>query len=73
VAFFFTEDQFVDAARKAYREQDKVTRGLLESERKDEHVPLLEWTDPDTEIDQLGLFLTEAMGQVRPNMSVAVE
>lgn len=66
MAFFFTEAQMVEAARKAYREQNELDRQLLAVERQSGPVSLSAWTDPDTEVDQLGEALKAVLAQVRP-------
>lgn len=70
MAFFFTEDQMVEAAKKAYREQNQLDRQLLAVERQRGPVSLSVWTDPDTELDQLGEALKDALAQVRPTRPI---
>lgn len=66
MAFFFTESQIVEAAIRAYREHAEVDRQLLAVERQKGPVPLSTWTDPQTELDQLGDYLKSALSEVRP-------
>lgn len=53
MAFFFTEQQVVEAARKAYREHAEADQKALAEWRSKGPVKLSDWTDPDTELDQI--------------------
>jgi hypothetical protein len=66
MGFFYTEEQVVEAARRAYREHDAMSRSLLAIERQQCEVPLHLWTDADTELDQIGEELKDALAQIKP-------
>ena len=66
MAFFFTESQVVEAAIRAYREHAEADSQLLALERQSGPVPLSSWTDPQTELDQLGEAFKGVLSGVRP-------
>lgn len=54
MAYFFTEQQVVDMAIKAYREHSARDAQLRAEWETQATVSLVDWIDPDTEVDQLG-------------------
>lgn len=72
MAFYYTEQQVVEAVRKAYVDHAETVKTLLSQWRKDGDFPLSDWTDPDTELDQLGEALKDALAQIRPAQQLAV-
>lgn len=67
MAFFFTEEQVVEAARKAYREHAELDSKLRKDWAEEEPWALSDWTDPDSELDQLGEALKDELASVRPS------
>lgn len=67
MAFFFTEEQVVAAARKAYREHAEFDSKLRQEWAEDGPVSLSDWTDPDSELDQLGEAIKDELAVVRPS------
>lgn len=70
MAFFFTEDQVVEAARKAFREHAEADRQSLAEWQAKGPVTLSDWTDADTELDQIGEALKDALALIRPDHPV---
>lgn len=65
MAFFFTEQQMVEAARKAYREHSAMDAKHLAEWSKEGPISLPDWTDSDTELDQLGEALKDELAAAR--------
>lgn len=70
MAFFFTEAQVIEAARKAFRDHAESDRQSLAEWRAQGPVKLSDWTDADTELDQLGEALKDALAMIRPDHPV---
>lgn len=67
MAFFFTESQVVEAARRAFRDHAESDRKSLAEWQAQGPVRLSDWTDPDTELDQLGEAIKDALAMMRPD------
>lgn len=65
MAHFYTEAQVVEAARKAYREHAEFDAKMLKEWADGEAVAVSDWTDPHTELDQLGEALKDELAAVR--------
>lgn len=70
MAFFFTEEQVVQAAVKAFREHAEADRQALAQWQAKGPVTLADWTDPDTELDQIGEAFKDVLALVRPEHPV---
>lgn len=70
MAFFFTEQQVVEAARKAYREHAEADQKALAEWRSKGPVKLSDWTDPDTELDQIGEALKDELAVLRDCVTI---
>jgi len=55
----------VEAARKAYREHAEFDAKMLKEWGDGEAVSVSDWTDPHTELDQLGEALKDELSSVR--------
>lgn len=72
MALYYTEEQVVEAARKAYRDHAEMCGALLSQWRREGEFALSDWTDPDTELDQLGEALKDALAEALPRQQLAV-
>lgn len=70
MAFFFTEAQVVSAAIKAYRDHSELNNRLLSEWRQQGPCSLSDWTDPETELDQIGDEIKATLARIRPSGAV---
>lgn len=64
MARFCTEEQVIEAARRAYRVHAEIDdKGFQQAQR--EGCTLAQWTDPDAELDTLGDFFMTELASIR--------